>query len=406
MKKQSKSNTPAAGKLTVLHQLCKLIPPHLVPKIVRECESESHARTFSHWSQIVALLYAQLTHALGLNDVCDGLRLHRGPLSAIRGATPPARNTFSHANRTRPPAIMEKLFWALLADLEGRDKGFGRPGRPRRPHRFRKTISILDSTVIELVANSMDWARHRRRKAAAKAHVRLDLQTLLPRCVVIDSAREHDNKRAAELTAALRPGEIVIADRGYVDQRHLGELDARGVFWVTREKGNMVWDLVEERPVPEKGGILKDQVIAWKQGLPVRRIVALVEVDGKEREMTFLTNNLHWSAATVADLYKCRWEIEVFFKQLKQTFQVADFLGRSAGAVRWQIWSALILMLLLRHNAWASQWGHSFLRLFALARSACWQKWDWLALLKAHGTAGGGFRMLGAPQQAYLPGFS
>ena len=405
MKKTSRHNTPATVKVTVLHQLCKLIPPHLLPKIVRECESEPHARTFSHWSQVVALLYAQLTHALGLNDVCDGLRLHRGPLSAIRGATPPARNTFSHANKTRPAAIMEKLFWAVLGDLEGRNPGFGRQGPPARLRRFRKTISILDSTVIELVAGSMDWAQHRRRKAAAKAHVRLDLQTLLPRCVIIDTAKEHDNKRARELTAALRPGEIVIADRGYVDQEHLGDLHERGVCWVTREKENMVYDLIEDRPVQGEG-ILKDQRIVWKKGLQLRRITALVEVDGKEREMTFLTNHLPWSARTVADLYKCRWEIEVFFKQLKQTFQVADFLGNSASAVRWQVWSALLLMLLLRYNAWLSQWGHSFLRLFALARSACWQQWDLEKLLKSCGTAGGDFRMLGAPEQAFLPGFT
>ena len=108
----------------------------------------------------------------------------------------------------------------------------------------------------------------------------------------------------------------------------------------------------------------------------------------------------------MADLYKCRWEIEVFFKQLKQTFQVADFLGNSASAVRWQVWSALLLMLLLRFNAWLSQWGHSFLRLFALARPTCWQKWDLEKLLKSCGTAGGDFRMLGAPEQAFLPGFS
>ena len=167
----------------------------------------------------------------------------------------------------------------------------------------------------------------------------------------------------------------------------------------------MVYDLIEELPVKGEG-ILKDQIIVWRKGLQLRRVTALVEVDGKEREMTFLTNNLQWSARTVADLYKCRWEIEVFFKQLKQTFQVADFLGNSASAVRWQVWSALLLMLLLRFNAWLSQWGHSFLRLFALARPTCWQKWDLEKLLKSCGTAGGDFRMLGAPEQAFLPGFS
>ena len=406
VKNKSIDHAPTRSKITVLHQLCNLIPPHLVPKVARECGSGSHARTFSHWSHLVALLHAQATHALGLNDVCDSLRLHGGPLSAIRGATPPARNTLSHANKTRPARIAQDVFWNLLAHLEKTHRGFGRTGRPRRLHRFRQTISILDSTVIELVAGSMDWAKHRRRKAAAKAHVRLDLQTLLPRCVVIDTAAEHDNRRAAQLTAALRPGEIVIADRGYVDQDHFKELDDRGVWWVTREKVNMVSDLLEEFPVPAGGNILQDQLVTLKKGLPVRRVTALVEVDGKEREMVFLTNNRQWSANTVADLYKSRWEIEVFFKQLKQTFQVADFLGHSANAVRWQMWAALILMLLLRFNAWLSDWNHSFLRLFALARSCAWQKWDWAKLLKSCGTGGGSFRMLGAPQQAFLPGFS
>lgn len=406
MKNKSSGHAPTRSKFTVLHQVCNLIPPHLTSKVARECGSEDHARTFSHWSHVVSLLYAQATHALGLNDVCDGLRLHSGPLSAIRGATPPARNTLSHANKTRPAEIGLKIFFGLLEHLESTHKGFGRTGRPRRLHRFRKTISILDSTVIELVAASMDWAKHRRRKAAAKAHVRLDLQSLLPRCVVIGAAAEHDNKRAAWLTAALRSGEIVIADRGYVDQMHFEDLGERGVFWVTRAKENMVWDLLEELPVPEGGKILIDHLVTLKKGLVVRRVTALVEVDGKEREMTFLTNNRQWSANTVADLYKSRWEIEVFFKQLKQTFQVADFLGHSANAVRWQIWAALILMLLLRFNAWLSDWNHSFLRLFALARSCAWQKWDWAGLLKSCGTGGGSIRMLGAPQQAFLPGFS
>jgi len=122
--------------------------------------------------------------------------------------------------------------------------------------------------------------------------------------------------------------------------------------------------------------------------------------------MTFLTNHLDWSAQTIADLYRCRWQIEVFFKQIKQTLQLADFLGQSANAVRWQVWMALLVYVLLRFLACVADWTHSFTRLWALVRTALWKKLDALALLRSYGTAGGSFRMLGQPEAAYLPGFA
>ena len=138
----------------------------------------------------------------------------------------------------------------------------------------------------------------------------------------------------------------------------------------------------------------------------LRRVVALVEVDGELREMVFLTNNLLWSAQTIADLYRCRWSIEVFFKELKQTLQLADFLGHNASAVRWQVWTALLVYLLLRFCAFLSQWSHSFTRLFTLLRSALWQRLDLRRLLECYGTAESGGRFLGTPEQAYLPGLT
>jgi len=136
----------------------------------------------------------------------------------------------------------------------------------------------------------------------------------------------------------------------------------------------------------------------------LRRVVALVEVDGKEKEMTFLTNHLEWSPRSVADLYRCRWEIEVFFKQIKQTLQLADFLGNNANAVRWQVWTALLTYVLLRYLSYLSQWAHSFTRLFTLLRAALWEKYDLLKLLERYGTAGGHFRHLARPEQAYFAG--
>jgi IS4 transposase len=185
------------------------------------------------------------------------------------------------------------------------------------------------------------------------------------------------------------------------------------VFWVTRAKNNLDCRVVRKFQRGRIGNILADDLIELsgtqsRQAYPnwMRRVVALVEIDGQKREMVFLTNNLEWSAQTIADLYRCRWSIEVFFKELKQTLQLADFLGHSANAVRWQVWTALLVYLLLRFCAFLSQWSHSFTRLFALLRSALWQRLELRSLLDVYGTAGGGGRFLGTPQQAYLPGLS
>jgi len=407
-----KPTVPAPSKLNLLRQICNLIPDFLVSKIAHETKVDEQARTFTPWSHVVSLLYAQLTHSIGLNDVCDALRLHSGPLSSIRGATPPSRNNLSHADKTRPAAMAEKLFWAVLEHLGRRSPQFvsGKAAK-RFARKFNRTIHLVDSTTIPLIASCMDWARHRRRKAAAKCHLRLDLQSFLPRFALVDTAKDADAKRAREVCAGIKAGEIVIFDKAYVDFAHLADLSMREVFWVTRAKNNLSFRLKQRYQHGAFGKILRDDLIGLKtpasrQDYPelLRRIVALVAVDGQEVEMVFLTNNLEWSASTIVELYRCRWQIEVFFKQIKQTLQLADFLGTSANAVRWQVWTALLVYLLLRYLAFLSQWSHSFSRLFTLIRVALWKKWDVLHLLRRYGTADGHFRCLASPEQAYLPG--
>jgi hypothetical protein len=409
---KTRTHKPTRSKFTLVRQLGNLIPNHLVPRLARETGVDQKARTFSPWSHVVSLLYAQLTHSLGLNDVCDGLRLHAGPLSAIRGATPPSKNAFSHANRERNPRMAEQLFWAVLEHLQHQHPGFGQGRRARCAFRFKRPIHIVDTTTIQLIARCLDWAKHRRRKAAAKCHVRLDLQTFLPRCAIVDTAREHDSRRARELCAAVRAGEIVIFDKAYVDLEHLADLAMRDISWVTRAKDNLQYRVVQQLQEGRIGNIVSDDAIELRsppsqKAYPnwLRRVVALVEIDGQVREMVFLTNNFLWSPQSIADLYRCRWSIEVFFKELKQTLQLADFLGHNANAVRWQVWTALLAYVLLRFCAFVSQWAHSFTRLFALIRSALWQRLELRSLLECYGTAGGGGRFLGTPQQAYLPGF-
>ena len=411
MKKETQRK-PTRTKFSLLRQLCNFIPNHLVPQLAREHAVEEKSRTFLPWSHVVTLIYAQLTHALGLNDVCDALRLHSGPLSAIRGATPPSKNALSHANRERNPQMAEALFWKMLEHLQQLHPGFSARRRPKFAFRFKRLIHVVDSTTIQLVARCMDWAKHRRRKAAAKCHVRLNLQTFLPRFALVDTAGEHDNRRAHELCAGVQAGEIVIFDKAYLDFSHLAALSMREVFWVTRAKENLRYRVLRRLQDGRQGNILRDDLIqltgpaSKTHPVELRRVVARVEVQGELREMIFLTNNLTWSAQTIADLYRCRWSIEVFFKELKQTLQLADFLGHNANAVRWQVWTALLVYLLLRFCAFLNQWPHSFTRLFTLLRSALWQRLDLRSLLDSYGTAAGGGRFLGRPEQAYLPGLT
>jgi hypothetical protein len=410
--KNKNKNVPAPSKLNLLRQICNLIPDFLVIKLARQTGVEEKVRTFSAWSHLVSLLFAQLTHSIGLNDVCDALGLHSGPLSSLRGATPPSRNNLSHANKVRPAEMAEKLFWAVFEHLGNLSPRFvsGKAGK-RFARRFKRTIHLVDSTTIPLIASCMDWAKHRRRKAAAKCHLRLDLQSFLPRFAVVDTARHNDAKRAREVCAGIKAGEIVIFDKAYVDFDHLADLTLRLIFWVTRAKDNLSYKVVRRLQKGARGKILRDELIRLKSDASrkeypdlMRRIVARVEVDGREVEMVFLSNNLEWSAESIVELYRCRWQIEVFFKQIKQTLQLADFLGTSANAVRWQIWTALLTYLLLRYVSFLSEWQHSFSRLFTLVRTCLWKKWDLMSLLKIYGTAGGSFRYLARPEQAYLPG--
>ena len=403
---------PTRTNLSILAQLCNLIPPFLVSKVARLCGVDKKARTFTAWSHVVALLFAQMTHALSLNDVCDALRNHGAKLARIRGAVAPAKNTFSHANRERDGQMAQTLFWEILNHLITLCPRFGGQTFKGMPRRFKRAVHAVDSSTIQLVVNCIDWARHRRRKAAAKLHLRLNLQCFLPAFAIVDTAAHNDSRRARELCAGLETGEIVVFDKAYMAFAHLFDLTDRGVFWVTRAKDNMTCRVQKRLVKKPSGKILRDDLIVLSGALThekypgvLRLVRAIVEIDGKEREMEFLSNNLEWAASSIADLYKSRWQIEVFFKEIKQTLQLCDFLGHNKNAVLWQVWTALILYVLLRFLAFANGWQHGFKRFFCLLRSSVWDNVLICSLASLCGTAGGIPAMRAAPEQLYLPGF-
>jgi hypothetical protein len=403
---------PAKHKYTILKQICQYIPAHLVAKLARSFGADKKARSFSPWSHVVAMLHVQIAHSLSLNDVADTLRNHSGVLTTIRRATPPSRNGLSHANRVRDPNMAQALFWDVLSHIESKHPNFGRNHKYScLPRRFKRTIYAIDSTTIQLVANCIDWAKHRRRKAAAKCHMQLNLQTFLPQFAIVKEACTHDSTEAYRLCLNLKSGEIAVFDKAYVDFTHLADLDRRDVFWITRAKDNMRYRIVKQHTQP-KGDVRSDVLIeletpksyeAYPQRL--RLVTAHVDVNGVQKTMTFITNNTIWAPSSICDLYKCRWGVEVFFKQIKQTLQLGDFLGHSRNAILWQVWMALLAYVLIRFIGHLGQWEGTFRRLFTLLRGVLFSCLDAFSVMMFCGTARGSPRMIGSPQQAYLPGF-
>ena len=231
---------------------------------------------------------------------------------------------------------------------------------------MKRDISAIDSTTLKLSLFCIDWARRRRRKAAAKTHMRLNVGTMLPSFAIVEDASHHDPKRAGALCGGLRDGDVPLAGRACLDLAFPNGLQRRGVSFVLREKENMVFDVVERRR-HEDPSIISDETMRMSRvnsgekhpGLP-RRVTAVVEVDGRETIMSFITDNFVWSPRTIAERCKARWAIELFFKELKQTLQLNGFVGCNVNAVKWQVWTGLLAHLLIRFQKHISKWSRAF----------------------------------------------
>ena len=392
-----KNNTTTKSlrrSLPVFAQIVQLIPPGLIEKLIET--SRIKARVFTYAHQIYALMLGQLAGAFSLNEICDAMAVHSKKLFRVRGLLPARRNTFSNANRTREPAVAEKLFWEMRARLTAMAPRFLHPKHKGRLSRFRlRRIVAVDSTVLQLTHKAIDWAKHRRRKAAAKLHMVCDVASRLPVFACLTPAKGADCRRIMVLCAHLMAGDIAIFDRAYNDFASLAELERRDIFFVVREKSGMLYKSVRHvSKLKLPRNVISDETIrlagvgtAKSYPNTLRRIRAKVMVDGKLREMVFLTNNTEWSAATVAELYKARWQVELLFKELKQTLRLKDFYGENEKAVAWQVWTAMLAHLLMRYLAYCSSWKGSQTRFSGVVRAVLWERADLMGLLKTYGTA-------------------
>lgn len=377
--------------ISVFHQLVQWVPEGLIEKLGRHYKID--ARRFSVTSHVFSLMLGHFIHAFSLNEICDALQLHGKELCRTRNITAPRRNTFSNANRTRNPKLAEELYWSLFSHFQRVSKSFGNAKLKGVLSKFRlRKIYAIDSTIILLSLKCIDWAKHRRKKAAIKTHMRTDVANMLPRFAIVENAAHHDSQRASALCEGLTNGDILLADRAYVDFNFLWDLTQREIFYVVRQKQKMRYEVIQRGNVSDV--VLADEIIILKgvnttRTYPnsLRRIEIIVEVDGQMRPMTFLTNNMTWKPSTIAELYKARWTIELLFKELKQTLQLQTFYGENETAVKWQIWTALIVHLILRFMQHISRWKSSYSRLVGIVRAAMWMKIDLLQTLISYGTA-------------------
>jgi hypothetical protein len=325
---------------TIFHQMLKLIPRHDFAKLAAEHGTGRKARSFSRWSQLVHLLSMQLTTRASLRDGIASLKARIKHLYHL-GVKPVARSTFADANNRRPAsffaAIFARLYQRCLAHA------------PRHKFKFKNKLYSLDATVVSLCLTLFPWAEFRRTKAGVKLHTLLNHDGYLPAFVAITKAREHEIKKARALN--LPQGSIVVEDLGYTDYAWYGQLTIQKIFFVTRQKRNARYRVLGSRPVKTSVGLVSDETIELTGAKgrqcpkPLRRIVYQDLKTGKV--YVFLTNHFRLAAKTIADLYKERWQIEIFFRFIKQNLKIKAFIGNSENAVMSQIYAALIVYLLL-----------------------------------------------------------
>ena len=361
---------------SIFSQLLQLFPRIEFQHLVNKTQAERGAKGFTCWAQFVSMEFCQLGRAHSLREITGGLRSCEGKLKHL-GITAPSHSTLAYANRHRPWELYQEVFLQLLERCHIQGAG-------KKTFRFKNKLISMDSTTIDLCLAMFDWAKFRQTKGAIKLHLLLDHDGYLPSFAIVTEGNVSDIKVARQFH--FDPGTIVVDDRGYNDYALFGQWTAGGVYFVTRMKDNALYEVIGEKGVPQNRHILKDEMIELrgpkaieKCPYPLRRI----EVYDPETEevLVFLTNNLTLGATTIAAIYKERWQIEIFFKALKQNFKIKTFVGTSANAVKIQIWTALIAMLILRFLQLRSKFHWSLSNLMALLRMNLFTHrdlWAWL----------------------------
>ncbi len=334
---------------TILGQILQIIPRFEFEKLVKETKSEYHARGFTSWNHFGSLLFGQLAGQDSLRTIQTGLATQSPSLYHL-GIKPVPRSTLSYANENRPADLFAQIFYCMLSKCQSI--------APRHKFRFKNPLYSIDATVIQLCLSMFDWAKFQVSKGAIKLHVKLNHSGYLPTFMVMTTGNDHEAKVAPFIP--LEKGAVAVFDKAYIKYGWLASLDNTGVFFVTRLKENAAYRVVKSRDVSNYPNISSDQTIKLIRRLSklkypqeLRRIRCSDPKTGKS--IVLLTNNFNWSANTISRIYKDRWQIELFFKAIKQLLKIKSFLGTTPNAMLSQLWVALTAYLLLSYLKFRSK---------------------------------------------------
>jgi Domain of unknown function (DUF4372)/Transposase DDE domain len=369
-------NQALSQSSTILAQLLRLIPRHEFDALAAEHHDGARLRRMTRWSQFVALATGHLGGRHSLRDIVANLAAQPPRLYHL-GARPVARSSLARVNEGQPASLYEALFGRLYTRCQNK--------APRHGFRFRNKLYSFDSSLIDLSLDVFPWAHYALGKAAMKLHLGLDHDGMLPAFALITESRVSDMAGARRQRFA--KGSIVVFDKGYSDYAWLHELDKAGVFFVTRARDGIDARTLAEHAVPARKGLRFDRRIALAgkrprdMGMKPLRLVGYT-CPQTRRDYEFLTNIEHLSARTIADLYKARWQVELFFKWLKQNLKLKGFIGASKNAVLTQIWAALCLSLLLAYLKFVARLDLSLQQIARLLRLNLFLRRDLVALLR------------------------
>lgn len=365
---------------TVYNQLLHLIPRHQFDNLVERHGGDYYVKYFTCWQQFITLLYAQIRNKDSLRDIEVSLRAQSNRWYHI-GLKDIKRSTLSDANNQRGYQIYEELFYKLL----DRCKSI----TPKHKFRFKNSLYSLDATVIDLCLSLFPWAKFRKRKGALKMHYLYEHSGSIPSFLVVTDALAHEVKVAKEQDFPLISDSIISVDRAYIDYKWLYSLDERGVFFVTRAKVNMQYESIGQHEISKKEGLMFDKTIRLAGYYQSRyypkelRLVGFKDPD-TGKELVFLTNNFKLSAHTITQVYKARWQIELFFKWIKQNLEIKSFLGTSKNAVLTQIWVAMCYYLLLSYIKYQTKYSYSLLELARMLSETVFERISLIDLLSCN----------------------
>ena len=328
---------------TIFKQILDFVPKSQFNQFVGQHNADKYTKRFSCWQQFMTMMYAQASNKTSLRDIEVGLRAQHNKWYHL-GINSIARSTISYANNNRPYQIFEDLFYYLLKDLKNVSS--------RKNFRFKNPIYSFDSSTIRLALDIFPWAYYQRSKGAIKIHTMLNNRTIIPEFIVVTDGKVQDMVAAREAELNLPKYSILAMDKGYIDLKWFKRLNDQDCFFVTRIKKNMVYEILEEEKRFLGKGILKSEIIRlssrWGKARYPDKLRLVTYYDEKHREIyKFFTNNFKLAPKTIANIYKARWEIEVFFRWIKQNLRIKSFLGTSKNAVLSQIWIAMIYYLLV-----------------------------------------------------------